>query len=180
MKICFKCKQEKDLTEFYKHPQMRDKHLNKCKDCTKYDVKKGTIPRMCQECGKKFLAHSSEIRRRNGGAFTCSRECFFKRLPKILAQKNANMTMTYSGVHQWIKRVSGQPSYCEHCKTTVATAYDWANISGEYKRDLNDWKRLCRKCHMAYDNHPATRKRTMMERYGSLSTRKNLPYDSGL
>ena len=63
----------------------------------------------------------------------------------------------YRSLHQFIESKLGIPSTCEHCKktelhnTTKHRPVDWANKSGEYKRDLDDWMRLCRKCHRRYD-----------------------------
>lgn len=179
MKECFKCKKFKPLEEFYRHPRMADGHLNKCKECTKLDVKVGSIPRKCTECEKVFLAHASEIKRRGGRAYTCSRECFYKRLQKLLAEKNSGMEMTYSSVHTWVRRVAGKPSYCEICKSSNKDRYDWSNISGKYLRDLSDWQRLCRKCHIDFDieNQGKSDKwRKSMEKYSERARGKDGRY----
>ena len=40
-KTCFKCGEEKPLTDYYVHKRMRDGRLGKCKECTKSDVRTG-------------------------------------------------------------------------------------------------------------------------------------------
>lgn len=59
--------------------------------------------------------------------------------------------VSYIGLHNWINNQLGKPSLCENCETTSSKRFDWANISGEYKRDLDDWVRLCRRCHTLVD-----------------------------
>jgi len=59
--------------------------------------------------------------------------------------------VSYSGLHKWIVKYYGKADHCEICGTEKAKAYDWSNISGEYKRDRKDWEMLCRRCHMIKD-----------------------------
>ena len=59
--------------------------------------------------------------------------------------------VSYTGLHHWIKKELGSPMKCQDCGTTKAKYYEWANISGKYKRDTNDFKRLCKKCHSSFD-----------------------------
>ena len=54
MKTCFKCNQAKPLSDFYKHNRMADGHLNKCKECTKCEVKSR---RMDDVIGEKIRAY---------------------------------------------------------------------------------------------------------------------------
>jgi len=51
----------------------------------------------------------------------------------------------YCALHEWIRNHKPKPKLCEKCKKNKS--YDLANISGEYKRDINDFRWLCRSCH---------------------------------
>jgi hypothetical protein len=59
--------------------------------------------------------------------------------------------VSYNALHVWVRRQLGTPEACSLCDTKTAKRYDWANISGEYKRDVSDWIRLCRGCHIRLD-----------------------------
>ena len=101
----------------------------------------------------------------------CSRACKSlnqspetrKKLSKIhLGNKNHNYKhgespnqIGYRSLHKWVERQLGKPSFCEQCKdvTLKHRQYHWANISNKYKRDTNDWQRLCAKCHKKYDKN---------------------------
>ena len=55
----------------------------------------------------------------------------------------------YGGVHQWVRKHKPKPMLCEECHKNEP--FDLANISGEYKRDVNDYRWLCRRCHLKSD-----------------------------
>lgn len=55
----------------------------------------------------------------------------------------------YVSLHGWIRNRKPKPKFCERCN--IKKPHDLANISGNYKRDVNDFEWLCRKCHMIKD-----------------------------
>lgn len=155
-KTCFRCKTIKPLTEYYKHPKTADGHLGKCKECTKTDNKtsNGTQKRKCVICEKNFNTTLMEVKR--GGGNCCSRKCWYVRFGLIIKKETESPNwkgdkVGKSALHSWVRRKLGKPRKCEQCGTTKAKLFDWANISREYKRDITDWKRLCRNCHAKYD-----------------------------
>jgi hypothetical protein len=60
--------------------------------------------------------------------------------------------VNYGSLHDWVARYRGREKKCDECGICDKEKYyHWANISGEYKRDLNDWIRLCTPCHSKMD-----------------------------
>lgn len=53
-KTCFKCNRELSLDSFYKHSEMKDGRLNKCKECTRGDARSH---RRSEKSREKVLAY---------------------------------------------------------------------------------------------------------------------------
>lgn len=65
----------------------------------------------------------------------------------------SNSVIGYRAIHLWVERKLGKPKLCSECSFTSDNGrqFHWANLSGEYKRNLSDWKRLCVSCHRKMD-----------------------------
>lgn len=61
----------------------------------------------------------------------------------------------YGALHDWVKRRLDCPKICSQCEDLNAKKYEWHNVSGNYKRDLSDWTRLCNRCHKIIDGRQA-------------------------
>lgn len=70
-------------------------------------------------------------------------------MPKNLSKKRMSQ---YISLHSWIRRHYGKAKKCVKCKRKGLPKYEWANISGEYKRDISDYMELCQSCHRRKDN----------------------------
>lgn len=62
-KECFKCHLVKDLSDFYKHPQMGDGHVNKCKDCNKIENKENWHDKREEKREYDIYRHRHSIQR---------------------------------------------------------------------------------------------------------------------
>ena len=104
----------------------------------------------CKDCGKLITCNSIRCK-----------PCFYNsRIGKIghkgivinLGSKNGmwkGNEVSYKNLHGWIRRHKPKVELCENCNKEKS--YDVANISGKYKRDINDYEWLCRRCHMKGD-----------------------------
>jgi len=105
------------------------------------------IIKNCLTCDKEFRTVLSKIKK--GWGKFCSHKCAMTgKYSPTWKGDNAS----YYAIHIWINQHYGSPKYCENCKTKTAKKFEWANISGKYHRDIKDFKRLCVKCHRAFDN----------------------------
>jgi len=69
MKKCIRCGNNKELKDFYVHPQMRDGHLNKCKVCCKEvsDLREKKLRENPEFCEKERVRSKERYHRLNYG-----------------------------------------------------------------------------------------------------------------
>ncbi len=143
MKTCFKCGESKPLDEFYRHPQMADGHLGKCKGCTKRDVNtRETVKREDPGWVASERARGRDKWKRLYRGKAVDPE-IHKRANSKWYQANRHKKLAHSRVRQAV--ASGRlerPEMCQRCNrpgTTQAHHHD-------YTKPLDvEW--LCAECH---------------------------------
>jgi len=136
-KRCFKCKQYKSLDQFYRHPQMADGHLGKCKHCAKKDVSEHY-----QE-NRSYYAEYERKRSQQPERKQKALEYQRRRRAKYPGRYKA-----YTAVSNAIRdgRLERQP--CEVCSMKAQAHHD------DYRRPLVvRW--LCRKHHLEHHSKKA-------------------------
>lgn len=130
-KACFKCNVEKPYAEFYKHPQMADGHLGKCKACTRADSTKNYDTNLERERERR--------RRRGSGQTPEYRRAYYEKFP---LKKQAHIA-TGNAIRDG-KLVKGP---CERCGTTerIHAHHD------DYAKPL-EVRWLCPKHHRQHHN----------------------------
>ena len=149
---------------------------------------KGLVPwnkgrlrsKLCEKCGNEYQPKPGKYLYSR----FCSRSCANKGKQTRLGMKNSEIHRKrisesnkgrigysdnknpnwkgdqagYVALHSWVNRKLGKPQICTFCGKTDAKNYQWANISGEYKRDVNDFIRLCVSCHAIMDGRRVIRR----------------------
>lgn len=104
----------------------------------------------CLEIAKDYGVTAAAIRYhvlKEGGAMRTRSEVKKGTLNPNYAGLEAK---TLVGLHKFIRKLMPPTGVCARCAGNF-NKLDLANITGEYKRSINDWIYLCRKCHMEMD-----------------------------
>lgn len=120
------------------------------KNLEKRPYKKRGENRNCLVCNKEFYVKLAHIK--NGKGKYCSQQCCGLDKKKIPEHKHSSWKgdgVGYFGVHNWVHKHKGKAKKCIKCG--FVGKCQWANVSKQYKRNVNDYISLCPKCHWHYD-----------------------------
>ncbi|MCP4061380.1 MAG: hypothetical protein GY738_29740 [Pseudoalteromonas sp.] len=124
-KQCFKCGEVKSLSEFYKHKQMKDGHVNKCKTCNLNDVSKHRVKNI-----DKIRAYDRERGSRQSAEDV-----------RRYRQQNPKKYKAHCMVNNQKRAGNLHEEPCEDCESKNVVAHH-----DDYDKPLNvRW--LCQSCH---------------------------------
>jgi hypothetical protein len=145
-KVCRECKRRKPLASFYKHAQMSDGHLNKCKDCVKQRVSKHRESNI--EFFREYDRNRGRTEARKKDVLERQKSEYGKavregtRANALYRDRNPEKTAAHNAVARAIKAGKLIRGACQKCGSTK-------NVHGhhkDYKRKLDvTW--LCAVCH---------------------------------
>lgn len=81
--------------------------------------------------------------------------------------------VSYRAVHKWVRKYKPHSDVCEKCNMPHYRL-EIANISGEYKRDINDYIWICPKCHMVLDGKKEKNRLAHLGKKHSEETKRKL------
>jgi len=131
MKQCFKCKKDKPLNDFYKHPKMADGRVNKCKECNKLDVR---------ENRKRRIEYYRAYDNQRGSRQT---EEYRRRYKANNPIKNGARTMVGNAIRDGKLK---KPDTCEACGDNHRRIHGHHD---DYAKPL-EVRWLCPPCHFAW------------------------------
>ncbi len=149
-KTCTHCKKS-----FYSRYKKRGKYCSR--ECYLVEVGDDSPnTKKCVHCKEEFHRPDDYSHKMWADRKFCSNSCDvdYRSLnlsandPKWKGEK-----VGYRQLHAWVTKHKGRPTSCEFCsrKNLHGRAIHWANIDGKYQRDLDDYIRLCVRCHSCHD-----------------------------
>lgn len=145
-KTCFKCSKILPLDSFYKHPSMPDGRVNKCKECTKHDVRENRKDKIeyYREYDKSRANNPSRVNARSEYAKTPNGKLAHKKAKAAWKQKNAIKLYASTLINNYVR--DGKiikPESCSNCGCSSKRIHghhdDYAHPT------VVRW--LCPKCH---------------------------------
>lgn len=163
MKTCFKCNVKKDLIEFYRHKEMADGYLNKCKECTKKDNtnhRNNNIDYYREyEKERAILPHRIEARKRYSK--TAMGIVSKRKAIESWVKKNKNKRIAHNILNNALR--NGQIIKSNKCQLCGCESHRLEGHHYDYNEPLNvTW--LCSKCHSIFHKTSALSNYVVNER----------------
>lgn len=139
LKTCFKCKAVKPISDFYKHPQMSDGHLGKCKECAKKDASEHRTENIDRI--REYDRKRANIPERRKAA---------QKISALWRKEDARRSASHNAVARAVVLGVLVRQPCERCGGKKSVAH---HESYDRKLDVN-W--LCQPCHKTRHKEMAT------------------------